>query len=198
MFGRNTVFLQSAPTLLNSAFNSAFPRISRHPLSQNVKQPPPPALLVRDPLLQEGRALILLPLPNLFIGKQRWTCDNCDNSTVWFWDCHPSSTSSGLPSDTTLMTFPGRYSLRASKKFQMFPWLANLLFWFTLLSRCCTGWSGFRPWPKWSSIPRKKFSKSSWEGKRNLDKDPVLGYVGKDPTCLPDLWISVSLLLVKF
>ena len=30
------------PTLLNSAFNSAFPRISRHPISQNVKQPPPP------------------------------------------------------------------------------------------------------------------------------------------------------------
>ena len=57
------------PTLLNSAFNSAFPRISRHPISQNVNNPPP--LLVRDPLLQEGRALILLPLPNLFIGKQR-------------------------------------------------------------------------------------------------------------------------------
>ena len=31
------------PTLLNSAFNSAFPRISRHSISQNVKQPPPPS-----------------------------------------------------------------------------------------------------------------------------------------------------------
>ena len=164
MFRRNTVF----PPISAHALKLRLPPYKPPPHRPKCQTTPPPSRARPPSAGRKGVNPSPSPLTCSSVNRDELASD--DNSILWFWDCHLSSTSSGLPSDTTLMTFPGRYSPRTSKKFQMFPWLANLLFWFTLLSRCCTGWSGFRPWPKWSSIPRKKFSKSSWEGKRNLDK----------------------------